>query len=158
VVPIVLPPLRDRPGDVPLLVRHFLHSLKRSMNCLSRDFSPEAMDLLSRYAWPGNIRELRNVVERTLVMHGSCAVILPEHLPDFSGRDPAPLPALNLAAVSLETSVAAYERTLILTALKESRGIQTRAARLLGTTRRILAYKMQKLNLRGQVLAGTGIP
>jgi DNA-binding NtrC family response regulator len=158
VVPIVLPPLRDRPGDVPLLIRHFLQSLKRSMNCLSRDFSPEAMDLLSHYSWPGNIRELRNVVERTLVIHGSCEMILPEHLPDFSGRNPAPLPSLNLAAGSLETSVASYERTLILTALKESRGVQTRAARLLGTTRRILAYKMQKLNLRGQALPGTGIP
>ena len=150
VIPITLPPLRNRPGDVPLLIRHFLATFRRSMNCVTQDYSPEAMRLLAGYSWPGNIRELRNLVERTLVLNGKRDLIQVEHLPEFLLQKPGlPPPAVNETA-PLDNSVASYERTLILNALRKNNGIQTQTARLLGTTRRILAYKMQKLNIRSE--------
>lgn len=147
VIPIILPALRERRGDIALLARHFLGTFRSDLACITRDFSPEAMSVLSRYSWPGNIRELRNIIERTLVLHGKQEVIQADHLPDFmsSNRNiPAP-PKPD--TVSLENAVSVYERTLIMNALAETRGNQTQAAKRLGTTRRILGYKMQKLNI-----------
>jgi transcriptional regulator with GAF, ATPase, and Fis domain len=156
VIPITLPPLRNRPGDIPLLIRHFLKTFRRSMNCVTQDFSPEALRLLSSYSWPGNIRELRNLVERTLVLNGREQVIQARHLPDFLLQKPGVAPVAPPGNAHLEDSVAGYERTLILKALRESNGIQTQAARLLGTTRRILAYKMRKLKIRSDQLRESG--
>jgi len=150
VIPITLPPLRKRPGDVPLLIRHFLETFRRSMNCVTEDFTPEAMQLLSRYSWPGNIRELRNLVERTLVLNGKQTVIQARHLPEFLLQKQVGHPPAGTEYAPMESSVASYERTLILNALRDSKGNQTQAARLLGTTRRILAYKMRKLNIPGE--------
>ena len=148
VIPITLPPLRQRPDDIPRLLTHFLATLGRSMNCCTRDFSPDALQILCRYPWPGNIRELRNIVERTLVLNGRQEVIRPEHLPETLLLQPKAVPAPPAAPTApLEDSVAAYERILITTALRQANGIQTQAARLLGTTRRILGYKMRKLNI-----------
>ena len=150
VVPITLPPLRERADDIPLLVRHFLATLRRGMNCITHDFSPEAMALLTHYAWPGNIRELRNLVERTLVLHGRTEIIHPDQLPELAVR-PGTAPATAAPAAdppsSLNESVAARERELIAAALDAQGGNQSRAARQLGTTRRILGYKMKKLGL-----------
>jgi len=95
------------------------------------------------------VRELRNLVERLLVLHGREPRLRPEHLPrDFHH---AQAPAANLLAKpngqSLEDAVNTYERQLVLHALRESHGVQTRAAEILGTTRRILKYRMVKLNI-----------
>lgn len=147
VVPITLPSLRDRTGDVPLLARHFLNSFRRSMSFNVQDFSPETLEILNHYSWPGNIRELRNLVERTLVLYGKESRILPEHLPESIYRKPVAIPAVISPAVPLVEAVAACERELILNALRESNGVQTKAAALLGTTRRILGYKMKKMNI-----------
>jgi len=153
VIPIILPPLRKRPDDIPLLLRHFLKTLGRSMNCITRDFSQEALHILCRYSWPGNIRELRNIVERTLVLHGKKDVIQPGHLPEIIFHQAEVLPIQKVTLAPLEASVAAYERALILNALRLSNGIQTQAARLLGTTRRILGYKIKQLDIRSPGIA-----
>jgi len=151
VVPITLPRLRDRTGDIPLLARHFLSSFRRSMSFNVQDFSPETLDILNHYSWPGNIRELRNVVERTLVLYGKEIRILPEHLPESIYRKTVTAqPVLN-AAAPLGDAVAACERDLILNALEECKGIQTKAAIMLGTTRRILGYKMKKMNIQRSI-------
>ena len=151
VIPITLPALRDRAGDIPLLVRHFLQTLKQSISFTVQDFAPEALALLSHYSWPGNIRELRNMVERTLVLHGKEHRILPEHLPESLYRSPAASTSLPSpsSGTLLEDAVAACERELIVNALRDAKGIQTQAAKSLGTTRRILAYKIRKLNIHG---------
>ncbi len=149
VVPILVPPLRERADDIPLLSQYFLQFFKQTMNVAASDFEPETMDLLQAYRWPGNVRELRNLVERLLVLHGREPRLRPEHLPrDFHH---AQAPAANLLAKpngqSLEDAVNTYERQLVLHALRESHGVQTRAAEILGTTRRILKYRMVKLNI-----------
>jgi DNA-binding NtrC family response regulator len=145
VVPVALPPLRERPGDIPLLARHFLGALRRALNASTREIAPTAMDLLCRYRWPGNVRELRNVIERTLVLHGQESVIEAGHLPDeLRGLRPV-IPAIK--GMPLEKSVNEFERQLVEQALKDAGGVQTRAAELLGTTRRILRYRMDKLGI-----------
>lgn len=148
VVLLTLPPLRERMDDIPLLTQHFLHSFKRSMSFTVQDFSPEALELLNRYTWPGNIRELRNMIERTLVLHGKERLIRPEHLPESIYHKPLSVPVIKGPAPLLREAVAGCERELILQALRESNGIQTKAAKRLGTTRRILEYKMRKLGVQ----------
>ena len=146
VVPIRLPPLRERSGDIPRLVEYFLELCGRNMDVATRGVSPEALGLMSRYAWPGNVRELRNVVERMLVLHGKEPVIRPECLPaEFHAAKtpPAELPE----GATLEDVISDYERRLIEKALQDTSGVQTRAAEKLGTTRRILRYRMEKLGI-----------
>jgi DNA-binding NtrC family response regulator len=147
VVPITLPPLRDRSGDIPLLTHHFLKTFSQSMSFSVQEFSPEAQELLNHYAWPGNVRELRNLIERTLVLHGKESRILPEHLPEALYKKPV-TPPPPLSALPLDATVAACERDLIVDALRQTNGIQTKAAQLLGTTRRILGYKMKKHHIQ----------
>lgn len=148
VIPITLPPLRERMEDIPLLTRHFLQIFRRSMSFAVQDFSLEALALLTRYEWPGNVRELRNMVERTLVLHGKAPMILPEHLPDLIFHSPVTAKTSANRHTPLDEAVANCERVLIMKALHEANGVQTRAAKLLSTTRRILDYKMRKLNIQ----------
>ncbi|MFH0952996.1 MAG: sigma-54 dependent transcriptional regulator [Verrucomicrobiota bacterium] len=148
VVPVVLPPLRDRPEDIPLLARHFLGFFKESLNASARDFAPKTMDLFCKYRWPGNVRELRNLIERMLVLHGHSELVQPEFLPD-EVRSSSRASAGQGRLASLEESVNAFERQLVEDALREAGGVQTRAAELLGTTRRILRYRMEKLQIKG---------
>jgi len=162
VVRILLPPLRERRDDIPLLLTHFLSRLGPVLHAATRGFDADALHRLCTYAWPGNVRELRNVVERVLVLHGrepTLSVLqLPEEFhaesacsdpealsePAFSAVPLAP-PAAD--GLTLEAAVSAYERQLIADALRQAGGILTRAAEKLGTTRRILRYKMEKLGL-----------
>ncbi|HMP90106.1 MAG TPA: sigma-54 dependent transcriptional regulator [Kiritimatiellia bacterium] len=157
VVPIVVPPLRDRPDDIPLLAMYFLQAFRQSMNSVVEDFAPESLGMLSAYQWPGNVRELRNIIERALVLHGNRRLLPPEALPaEFQTKRPvimAPPKAdageVNLQEVkSLSEAVSDFERKLVEQALHAAGGIQTRAAEILGTTRRILKYRMDKLNIR----------
>lgn len=151
VVPIHLPPLRERQDDIPRLAQYFLESFRRSMNFRVAGFSPDAVTILRQYPWPGNVRELRNLVERMLVLHGQAATIIPEHLPDPLRRPASIVIAPDqpvAAGTSLNEAVKAFERRLVLDALRQTKGVQTRAARLLGTTRRILNYRMRLLNIR----------
>jgi transcriptional regulator with GAF, ATPase, and Fis domain len=149
VVPIRLPSLRERQDDIPLLAAHFLDEYRRSLDADTEGIAPETMASLSRYAWPGNVRELRNIVERMLVLHRREKVILPDFLPEeFASRSPTPhVPALA-AGQTLEDAVRGFERQLIERALRDAKGVQTVAAQLLGTTRRILKYRMEQMNIR----------
>ena len=147
VVPVTLPPLRERTGDISLLARHFLGLYGGRPDLRVKGFSPEALDMMSRYPWPGNVRELRNVVERMLVLHGKEDLIRPEFLPEEFHRSEA-ASAPSPEGGTLEDMVNRHEREIIEKALRQSNGIQTRAAHLLGTTRRILRYRMEKLNIQ----------
>ncbi len=157
VVPVRLPPLRERPDDLPLLVAHFLAELGPDVQAVTRGFDAEALQRLCAYRWPGNVRELRNVVERLLVLHGRepvlCATLLPEEF-HTAAQSPAvappvaqPSPPRRDAPVLLKDAVNACERHLIEEALLQADGVQTRAAARIGTTRRILRYKMAKLGI-----------
>ncbi|MDD1750683.1 MAG: sigma 54-interacting transcriptional regulator, partial [Methanothrix sp.] len=145
-----LPPLRERKGDIPLLARHFLKDYsERYKKTALKDFSPEAEDLLVACRWPGNIRELRNVVERIVVLENA-EVIQPEHLPveilNLKERAAAKAsPGLTLpdAGLSLEE----VEKNLIAQALGKAGNNKTLAAKLLGITYDSLRYQVKKFGL-----------
>jgi DNA-binding NtrC family response regulator len=159
VVAMHLPPLRERPEDLPLLIRHFLRQKSRDVGVPEKSFDQRALDLLLRYRWPGNVRELENVVERALVLSTNDVLEardLPAHLLDHQTAVPdvaAEIPALG-PSTSMSEAVDALEHALITRALAEADHNQTRAAQILGTTRRILKYKMDKLGI--QSLEGQG--
>ncbi len=140
---IFVPALRDRKTDVLLLADHFLERFSREHRKDIRRISTPAIDMLNSYHWPGNIRELQNVIERTvLVCDGQ--VIHAHHLPPTLQTAEASGTIMNL---SLSEAVNAYESDLIKDALKSARGNRARAARLLRTTDRILNYRLRKLRI-----------
>lgn len=152
VVPIYIPPLRERKGDVELLVHHFLGHFCKECRAAMKDVTPEAMTLLEKHLWPGNVRELRNLMERTVVLHGDATALAPEHLPlevrggtapPSSASTDLPLPT------SMEDRVGELETELIQRALRESDGNLSQAAVLLQTTRRILKYKIDQYHIVG---------
>jgi Nif-specific regulatory protein len=136
---IFVPPLRDRKADMLLLADHFLEKFSREHGKVIKRISTPAIDMLMSYHWPGNVRELENALERAVLVCDG-AVIHGHHLPpslqtaDASG---------TVTRVPLKDAVAAYERDLILDALKTTRGNRAKAARLLDTTERILNYKVR---------------
>jgi DNA-binding NtrC family response regulator len=148
---IRVPPLRERPEDIPALAATFLTELRAEMDKPVTGFSPEAQAALSRHPWPGNVRELRNAVERALL---TCRgrLIAATDLPETVLGYPAPAaPGGDLAAVEetgLDTWLAAAERRLILEALEASGGVQVQAARRLGVTERSLWHRLKKLDIR----------
>ncbi len=156
VVPITLPPLRERSGDVELLARHFLARQAAELSRPELSFSDEALQLLSSYQWPGNIRELENFVERTAILCESDdiqATELPEYLQKGT-RMPA-LPSfdshLPTAGVDFNALVDDYENKLISTALSQTGGNKKAAAKLLGLNRTTLVEKIKKKGLESKI-------
>jgi two-component system response regulator HydG len=150
VVPIHLPPLRDRKEDIPLLAEHFLKIYNEKNNKNVQGFHPRALDALMRYSWPGNIRELENIVERSVIFSREDYVIfseLPEVIREASGD-----------TLSLEVregfkpgmTIREMERELIIRTLEDNDGNRTRSARILGITRRTLQHKLKKYDLDQQ--------
>ena len=150
VVSVHLPPLRERRDDIAVLVRHFLREKSNELGMPEKSFNNEALDLLLQYLWPGNVRELENAVERALVLsHGP--VMTPEDLPQYlaagNGRAHPVQQSVLRGETRLSEAVDQFEQELIRSALVQTEYNQTRAAEILGTTRRILKYKMDKLGI-----------
>jgi DNA-binding NtrC family response regulator len=152
VVTVHLPPLRERRDDLLLLLRHFAQTKARDMGMPERTFKPDAVDVLMRYPWPGNVRELENLIERLLVLSESSSIGA-DDLPDSvrrSDQDPGSIKEQVLQGrKSLAQAVDEFEKEIIIDALGQTDFNQTRAAELLGTTRRILKYRMDKLGIQG---------
>ncbi len=136
---IVMPPLRDRHADIPVLAAVFLARFAREYSKDVARLSPRVSDLLVRYSWPGNVRELANVMERAVILSED-RVIHGHHLP------PAIRTAYgsNAGEFSLSEALDAYEKDLLQDALRTAGGVRSRAARLLKTTERIFNYKVRK--------------
>jgi DNA-binding NtrC family response regulator len=152
VVSIHLPPFRDRRDDVVPLVHHFLTTKVRDLGISEKRFNNEAMDLLIRYAWPGNVRELENTVERALVLSQKNVMTpddLPHHIVNGNGEPASVQKGMLNGDTNLTEAVDQFEHQLICGALAKAQYNQTRAAELLGTTRRILKYKMDRLGIVG---------
>jgi two-component system response regulator PilR (NtrC family) len=152
VIPIALPPLRDRREDIPLLAEHFLAKYSEQMEKQIVGISHDAMDLLSRHDWPGNIRELENVLERAVALE-STPSILPDSLPatirgDAARSTSGSVEALPASGFDLEAHVKEIERGYIAEALKRAGGVQVKAAELLGMSFRSFRYYVKKYNLR----------
>jgi transcriptional regulator with PAS, ATPase and Fis domain len=140
---ITIPPLRERRGDILPLAEHFLEIFNRSFQRAIQGFSKEAAGALLRHSWPGNVRQLRNAVERAMVMEQS-AVIEVDSLPlDVSGV----CPPVGFAGPEEDLSLARSELRLMVCALERAHGNQTLAARMLGITRDGLRYKIRKHGL-----------
>jgi DNA-binding NtrC family response regulator len=151
VLPVETPSLAQRREDIPLLVAHFVAKHGPRVNATTAGFTPKAIARLSAYDWPGNIRELENTVERILVCHGQEAMIGPEQLEGLlPGARKATAEGLSdLDGLPLEEATQRLERHLILRALERCNFVQSQAADVLGTTRRILKYKMDQLGIAG---------
>jgi DNA-binding NtrC family response regulator len=150
VIPITLPPLRERGEDILPLARHFLDNFNREFKMSFRGFTAEAQTLMLKYEWPGNIRELRNVIERAVILSTGDEIGL-DSLPwKIKGERKRPQRAGEPGVVVLpETGIDIddVERELMVQALEQTGQNQTRAARLLGLTRDALRYRMKKYNL-----------
>jgi len=149
VVSLYLPPLRDRREDIPLLAKHFLAKRLEEEKRPPQEFSKEALEVLSRHPWPGNVRQLENVVEQASVWCRD-AVITPEHLPNVirtDTRSDALRDDTLSGRLSLEKAVLEFEKEIILDALRRTDYVQTHAAALLGITRRMLKYRMDTLGI-----------
>jgi len=140
---ITLPPLRERRGDVPALAEYFLEKYASEHRRRVRRIASGALDALSRYRWPGNVRELENAIERAVVVCEG-AVLEEGHLPEVIRTAGGERPAVKQ---SLAEAVESLERRMIEEAMRESAGNLARASRALGTTERILRYKMSKYQL-----------
>jgi two-component system response regulator PilR (NtrC family) len=150
VIPLYVPPLRNRRDDIPLLARHLIAKHADNMGCILKELSPDAESALLRYTWPGNVRELGNVIERALAL-SSGEAIEPHDLPPVI-REYAPEPVLDEdclppAGIDLESLVAKIERDYIRQALERVHYSQLKAASLLGMTPRSLRYRLQKYGL-----------
>jgi two-component system response regulator PilR (NtrC family) len=153
VIPIHLPPLRERREDIPLLVAHFIQKLGRELGRKVTGVSPAALAVLESYHWPGNIRELENVIERAIVL-GCGEVLDVDALPVTlqAPGDPRDLPVeLGAPGFSLDEMLERIEQRYIQMALERTGGVQMRAAELLGMSFRQFRYKLQKLRLRASV-------
>jgi two-component system response regulator PilR (NtrC family) len=152
VIPISLPPLRDRREDIGLLAEHFLAKYNEQMGKDIAGVSRQSMELLVKHDWPGNIRELENVMERAVALESTPA-ILPESLPAAIRGDTvravaAPVDGLPDSGFDLEAHVKEIERGYIAEALKRAGGVQVKAAELLGMSFRSFRYYVKKYNLR----------
>jgi two-component system response regulator AtoC len=144
VIPIVLPPLRERPGDIPLLLHHFMAKYNAEFRKNFLHVSDSALKLLVAYAWPGNVRELRNLLERILILE-SGDTILPEHLPPEITAPTASAGSTRFTLPPQGIRLDEVEMDFVRQALRMVDGNQTRAANLLGISRDALRYRLQKL-------------
>jgi len=149
VVPITIPPLRERKEDIPLLVEHFISRFSVENNKSVKGITKEALSLVMQYEWPGNIRELENLIERVIALTSNEYIEINELPLSFKN-----VPKINELKdsilnrkVSFLQAEEEFEKEVILDALKKTNYIQSRAAEILGISRRILKYKMDKLGI-----------
>ena len=152
VIPIVLPPLRNRPDDIPSLVRHFTALHRARTGHPTPSWTGEAVALLARYRWPGNVRELANIVERLAILHAGCAIdatavrgVLP--VGRETPPEATPLPDPSALERPLSDTLDDYERLLITRALSTAGGNVAEAARRLKTDRPNLYRRMRRLGI-----------
>ncbi len=153
VVPIIVPPLRERRGDIALLCQYFLNRLSERKGLEKKQMYPEVLEALMRYSWPGNVRELENLLERMVILSNGAMLQLedlPPKLREGKSGDEAKAPgALELPDTGLDFNAAVddFERSLILQALEKTGWVKNQAALLLGLNRTTLVEKIKKKGL-----------
>lgn len=155
VVPISIPPLRQRREDIPFLALHFVQKLSKDLGSRAKDISPGAMDRLLEYSWPGNVRELENTIERSLVLASG------ETLQASDMRIEAAR-SVSTAAASSQTqpllpegeTLEHWEQMMIKEAMRRANGNKSQAARMLGLTRNALRYRLSQMGMDGGAEAG----
>lgn len=146
VVPLSIPPLRDRKEDIPFLAMHFVRKISNELGSVAKDISPAAMDRLIAHPWPGNVRELENTIERSLVL-ASGEVLQPA---DIRLEAPRHMPVANTPETPLlpeGETLEHWEQMMIREALRRANGNKSQAARMLGLTRNALRYRLSQMGL-----------
>jgi nitrogen regulation protein NR(I) len=170
VIPLKLPPLRDRKEDIPILIDHFIHKFSKKKKKEEIKISPEAMNCLINYHWPGNVRELENIIERLVILCDKVVTVddlperlrirtgtteiasyMSEHIIDKTNFDNLILPK---DGIDLNSLIDKIERDLIVQAIHRTKGVKSKAAALLGLNRTTLIEKMKKKG----ILLQTGSP
>ncbi len=152
VINIRTPSLRERPDDIPLLANHFLKKYNDRLAKTIGGISAEAMDMMKKYDYPGNVRELENIIERTVALEGG-ATILPESLPPFvntpSGRKLASTHEIQITeeGLDLDKVMGQIEKELLIKAIHAAGGVKKKAAKLLAITFRSMRYRVEKYSL-----------
>jgi two-component system response regulator AtoC len=149
VVSLFLPPLRERRDDIALLLDHFLRLKAQEHSIATKSLSPEVIDFFTLYPWPGNIRELENLIERVTILTPHETIMLRDLPVGMRSTDQTATLKEDVLSGSrpLSDAVDEFERDLIVKALQRTGFNQTKAASLLGTSRRILKYRIEKLNI-----------
>ena len=148
VIPVHMPPLRERKEDIPLLTKHFIEKYAREFKKEVRTISSYAMELLMEHAFPGNIRELENIIERSVAMESS-NIILPENLILSTGNDNTADLHVEIPdrGINLNEEMEKIEKIFIEKALQKTRGVKTKTAEMLGVTVDSLKYRIEKLGI-----------
>jgi two-component system response regulator PilR (NtrC family) len=157
VIQIHCPPLRERREDIPMLAEHFLEKFSRVLNVNVKKISSEAMQVIKSYHFPGNVRELENIIERTVALEPGTIVLpesLPRHLVEARAAGGEELDAHRIEidqekGIHLEALVAEFEKALLTKALEKTGGIKKKAARLLNISFRSMRYRVDKYALGG---------
>jgi DNA-binding NtrC family response regulator len=156
VIPIQIPPLRDRRSDIPLLVHYFLETTTRSKKKTISGIKKDAMDALINYDWPGNVRELENVIERMVILSEDDHLTmddLPEKIAGKAAGEKAIQVIIPEEGFSLSNAISEYERQLIINALEKSDWVKNRAAKLLKMNRTTLVEKIKKQGIEKERMA-----
>ena len=151
VIPILLPPLRKRRNDIPLLIDHFINKYTEKNNLKRMKISSEAIDLLTNYAWPGNVRELENTIENSVVMCDKKTIAISDlpqylHIRNIKGTNASSV-QFPKDELDYSTQLELSERQIIQKALEKTDHNRTKAAELLGISLRTMRYKVKKYNL-----------
>ncbi|MEM0896254.1 MAG: sigma-54 dependent transcriptional regulator [Verrucomicrobiota bacterium] len=142
-----VPPLRERREDIPLLAYSFLNRFRTLSSSSVAGIDSEAIELLQDYNWPGNVKELSNVIESAVYSYGDEKSVTPEHLPREIQSREMPATVGSVGTRTLEEQVDSFQRGIIIDALRKANGVKNRAARILGTTPRILNYRISQLKI-----------
>jgi DNA-binding NtrC family response regulator len=151
VIPIKMPALSERAGDIPLLANYFLNQYNSKSDYKIQGFSPEALAIMQGYSWPGNVRELSNLVERLVVLTGEGEIgvdDLPAKLRDQATVQTPPPAEMGDSGINLQAAVTAFEKKLICQSLEKTNWVKTRAADLLKIKRTTLVEKIKRYELQ----------
>lgn len=149
IIPIVIPPLRERKEDIPLLANHFIDKVNEKEGKHVKGISKEALGMMISYHWPGNVRELENVIERAVALADQEIItveLLLSHIRN-AGKTSIMKNHIINGEITFPEAGEQFEKSIILDALKKTDYVQTKAATILGVSRRILKYKMDKLGI-----------
>ena len=151
VIPITVPPLRERKSDISLLVSHFMKCFSKNKNKDVAEISDAAMAIMMGYSWPGNVRELKNLVERLVVLKGQGKIIscdLPEKIKGEAVCGKMPGMEISKEGVCFNTAVSEFEKSLIFQSLEKTKWVKNEAAKLLHLKRTTLVEKIKRYDLQ----------
>ena len=150
VIAINLPALSERKEDIPLLIKHFIDKYSKENSKTVKDISKEAFDHLMRYHFPGNIRELENIIESAIVMARGEIITIDDFTPNVMTTSESIALNPHNFKNSYDEKLEAFETTMITDALEQKKGNQSQAAKVLGITERHLRSRMQKYNIKNK--------